>query len=206
MPRLFAIGDVHGRLDKLQSLMAVIPWDLEQDTLLFVGDYIDRGPDSAGVVEHILGLRQWSDRVVCLMGNHERLLLDFIAGRDNGMYLLNGGRETIESYGGQDAGIPEDHFEFFNSLPYLYETGEQIFVHAGLRDGLPLEAQDPQDLLWIRDEFIHSTYDHGRIVVFGHTPVQEPIVQFNKIGIDTGAVFGGRLTCVEFPGGYFYQV
>jgi len=187
-------------------MMGLIPWDPEEDTLLFIGDYIDRGPDSAGVVEHILGLRQWSDRIVCLMGNHERLLLDFLDGRDRGEYLINGGRETIESYGGQEAGIPVDHFDFINSLSYYYETGEQIFVHAGLRDGRPLAEQDPSDLIWIREEFIHSTYDHGKTVIFGHTPTREPIVMANKIGIDTGAVFGGKLTCIEFPGAYLYQV
>lgn len=206
MSRIFAIGDIHGCLDKLLDLLNLIDWDPEDDTLVFIGDYIDRGPDSAGVIEHILGMRHWSDRIICLLGNHEQLLLDFLAGQNTQTFLYNGGQATIESYGGPDEGIPQSHYDFLESLAHYYETGDYIFVHAGLRDGILLEDQDPHDLLWIRDEFISSDYDHGKRVIFGHTPLREPLVQPNKIGIDTGAVFGGRLTCLELPRLKFYSV
>ena len=205
MPRLLAIGDIHGTLDKLRLLMAGIRWDPENDTLIFIGDYVDRGPESAGVIDHILGLRKWSPNIICLRGNHEQMFLDFLEGRNVDSFIFNGGRETIESYGGPSGGIPEDHYEFLRSLPLYYEHGGYIFVHAGLRDGIALEAQDPRDLLWIREEFINSTHDHGRRVVFGHTPLRRPLIQHNKIGIDTGAVYGGTLTCVELNRMEFYS-
>ena len=206
MGRILAIGDIHGTRDKLQMLMGAIDWDPDQDILVFVGDYVDRGPDSAGVIDHILGLMEWSGSVVCLRGNHEQLFLNFLDGRDTATFLYNGGQSTIDSYGGEDAGLPEEHFDFLVSLPYYYETEDYIFVHAGLRDGVPLDRQDEHDLLWIREEFISSTYDHGKLVVFGHTPRREPLVMPNKIGIDTGAVYGGKLTCLELPSMKFYQV
>ena len=206
MSRILVIGDIHGTLDKLQMLMASINWDPEDDTLIFIGDYVDRGPDSAGVIDHLLGLMQWSENIICLRGNHEQLLLDFLEGRNVQTFLYNGGQETIDSYGGPDGGIPESHYEFLQSTPFYYETDEYIFVHAGMRDGLPLHKQDPKDMLWIREEFIYSPYDHGRPVVFGHTPSRKPLVQANKIGIDTGAVYGGQLTCLEIPRMIFHSV
>ncbi|MEW6266559.1 MAG: metallophosphoesterase family protein [Thermodesulfobacteriota bacterium] len=206
MNRILAIGDIHGTLDKLQMLMAGLNWDPERDLLVFIGDYVDRGPDSAGVIDHILGLRQWSDKVVCLRGNHEQLFLDFLEGRNVQAFYHNGGLATIESYGGPESGVPREHYDFFDSLPLYHETDDYIFVHAGLRDGLPLAAQDPDDLLWIREEFIYSNYDHGKLVVFGHTPTRRPVVQPNKIGIDTGAVYGGLLTCLELPSRSFHSV
>lgn len=206
MPRILAVGDLHGCVDKLQILMAGLGWNPEEDLLVFIGDYVDRGPDSAGVIEHLLGLYQWTDNIVCLKGNHEQILLDFLEGKNEQTFLFNGGDATIESYGGEEAGFPEDHFEFLISLPPYYETEDYIFVHAGLRDGIPLENQTEEDLIWIRDEFIYSDYDHGKLVIFGHTPRQEPLVMHNKICIDTGAVFGGNLTCLELPSMVFYSV
>ena len=206
MSRILAIGDIHGSLNKLRMLLSVVNWDPAADTLVFIGDYVDRGPDSHGVIEHILGLKKWSDKVVCLRGNHEQLFLDFMEGRNAQTFLYNGGLTTIKSYGGPDSGLPEDHYEFLKNLPFWYETDEYIFVHAGLRDGIPLEHQDKRDLTWIREEFIYSEYDHGKRVVFGHTPTRQPIVQPNKIGIDTGAVYGGELTCLEIPSLVFHSV
>lgn len=206
MSRILAIGDVHGCLDILLNLLAVINWNPEEDTLVFIGDYIDRGPDSAGVIEHIIGLRQWSDKIICLLGNHEQMFLDFIEGRNTDLFLHNGGTATLESYGGREAGLPVAHFEFLKSLPCYHETADYIFVHAGLRDGRALADQDPHDLIWIRQEFIYSDFDHGKTVVFGHTPVNRPLIRPNKIGIDTGAVYGGKLTCLELPGPSFYSV
>lgn len=206
MSRILAVGDIHGTLDKLQILMASINWDPENDLLIFIGDYIDRGPNSYGVIEHILGMMQWSDNIVCLRGNHEQLLLDFLEGHNLDTFLYNGGESTIDSYGGPDGGVPEEHYDFLVSLPYYFETDEYIFVHAGLRDGIPLEEQDPHDMLWIREDFILSDYDHGKRVIYGHTPNRKPVVKPNKIGIDTGAVYGGRLTCLEIPDLIFHAV
>ncbi|MBF0529914.1 MAG: serine/threonine protein phosphatase [Deltaproteobacteria bacterium] len=205
MSRILAIGDIHGTLDKLRMLLAGIKWDPDEDTLIFIGDYVDRGPDSAGVIDHLIGLRQWSDKVVCLRGNHEQMFLDFLEGRNEQTFNYNGGQATIESYGGIEAGIPEEHVEFLNSLPLYYETNEYIFVHAGLKDAVPLDRQDYRDMMWIREEFIYSDYDFGKMVVFGHTPMRKPLVLANKIGIDTGAVYGGHLTCLEIPGRVFHS-
>ncbi len=206
MSRLFAIGDVHGCLRKLEALLAMIDWRPEEDTLLFIGDYVDRGDESAGVIDQVINLRLFSDRIVCLMGNHEKLFLDYLEGRNVRLFLMNGGGSTLDSYGGQGAAIPESHREFLASLLPYYETESHIFVHAGLRDGVALAEQDPKDLFWIRDEFITSEYDHGKPVVFGHTPLPRPLVRPNKIGIDTGAVFGGTLTCLELPAMKFHSV
>ncbi|MDD5711452.1 MAG: metallophosphoesterase, partial [Smithellaceae bacterium] len=149
--------------------------------------------------------------LVCLRGNHEQMLLNYYERHeDEQMYLLNGGRRTLESYGiweGRDSenGIPATHMDFFHGLPYHYETDDYIFVHAGLRPGIPLEKQDAEDLIWIRYEFIRSSYDFGKVVVFGHTPLYDPLVEDNKIGIDTGAVYGGKLTCLVLPEKRIYQ-
>ena len=132
--------------------------------------------------------------------------MDFLESRHIETFLFNGGLNTIESYGGPNGGIPEDHYEFLKSLPLYYETEEYIFVHAGLRDGLRIEEQDERDLLWIREDFIQSPYNHGKRVIYGHTPTRRPVVQPNKIGIDTGAVYGGTLTCLEIPRLVFHQV
>lgn len=206
MSRILAIGDIHGSLDKLRMLMGEIDWNPEQDTLIFIGDYVDRGPDSAGVIDHLLGLMNWSEKIICLRGNHEQMFLDFLEGRNHQTFLYNGGQATIESYGGFEAGVPEEHYQFLQALPLYYESDNYIFVHAGLRPAVPLDQQDDRDLLWIREEFIESEFDFGKIVVFGHTPLRHPLVLPNKIGIDTGAVYGGHLTCLELPGHIFHKV
>ena len=207
--KFFAIGDIHGNLSHLELLMDKIKPALnpQRDTLVFLGDYIDRGPDSKGVVDFILRLRTEFPHVVCLKGNHEALFLDwYLNGRDYDLYLYNGGGATIRSYSQEgEVKIPQGHLDFFTSLRLYYETEQYIFVHAGLRGGIPLQEQDPHDLIWIRDEFILSPHDFGKVVVFGHTPMQRVFVAPNKIGIDTGAVYGGALTCLELPAQRFYS-
>ncbi len=210
MGRIFAIGDVHGCLDKLVDLMDRLDYDASRDTLLFIGDYIDRGPDSRGVVQFILDLRESGTAVVCLRGNHEQMFLDYYHGReDKSFFLSNGGISTLRSYNVDDdltgGRIPESHLRFFTTLLPYYETDGHIFVHAGLRPGIPLAQQDEDDLIWIRYEFISSSYDFGKTVVFGHTPMQKPYFNKAKIGIDTGAVYGGKLTCLELPEGRIHQ-
>jgi serine/threonine protein phosphatase 1 len=213
MEKIFAVGDIHGCLEKLKELISLIELDEEKDTLVLIGDYIDRGPDAKGVVDYILDLKRSIEKVICLKGNHEEMLLNYVChGRNREFFLLNGGRATINSYGqkdtedGMEIDIPDDHMEFFKSLLPYYETEMNIFVHAGLKPGVPLEEQKREDLIWIRHEFIGSDYDFGKVVVFGHTPLMEPLIESNKIGIDTGAVYGRCLTCVELPQKKIYQV
>jgi len=213
MGKIFAIGDIHGCLDKLDTMMKRIEVDEENDTLVFIGDYIDRGPDPKGVVDFVLDLKKKYINVICLLGNHEQIFLNFYFYRmDGDLFYFNGGETTAASYGlveteeGKKINVPDDHLEFFKSLLPYYETEDYIFVHAGLRPGIPLEKQNIDDLTWIRYEFMRSYHDFGKIVVFGHTPLPEPLIQPNKIGIDTGAVYGGYLTCVVLPETRIIQV
>lgn len=213
MEKIFAIGDIHGCLEKLNLLMSRLSIDCKNDTLVFIGDYIDRGDLGPEVIDYVIGLQSEYKKVICLMGNHEQMLLNYLEGVDESMYLANGGRITLHSYGiilsddldERKNKIPVTHRLFFESLLPYYETGDYIFVHAGLRPGLPLAEQSMDDLLWIRHEFIGSEDDFGKIVVFGHTPLSKPLIQKNMIGIDTGAVYGGHLTCVELPEINIYQ-
>jgi serine/threonine protein phosphatase 1 len=208
--RIFAIGDIHGYLNKLQELMEKIDPDPAQDAIVFLGDYIDRGPRSREVVEYVLDIKKAFEHTVFLMGNHEFMFMDYLTYRkEPWTFLLNGGVETIHSYGltGDDpeSKMPQEHMAFFNSLRPYYETDSYIFVHAGLRAGIPLHEQTLDDLVWIRREFIGSNVDFGKLVIFGHTPFMRPLVHPNKIGIDTGAGYGGDLTCIELPGRIFYS-
>ncbi|MGA2333356.1 MAG: metallophosphoesterase family protein [Syntrophales bacterium] len=213
MGKIFAIGDIHGCISQLDKLVAQLHIDAGEDSLVFVGDYIDRGHDSKGVIDAILNIRKDIRNVVCLSGNHEDMFLNYcLDRRDEDLYMSNGGMYTLTSYGFSREGteeliLPESHKEFFNSLRTYYETDDYIFVHAGLRPGIPLVHQDREDLLWIRFEFINSPYDFGKTVVYGHTPISlnKPLIDKNKICIDTGAVYGGKLTCIELPEMKIYQ-
>ncbi len=211
MGRIFAVGDIHGCFDKLVALMGIIDIDFQNDILLFVGDYVDRGPSSREVVDYLIELGRREERVVFLKGNHEYLFQGHLEGKESYIFLANGGDATLESYakgapGGGGFPVPLHHLRFFENLSLYYETEDHIFVHGGLKPGLPLEKQGEKDMLWIRDEFIHSDHDFGKRVVFGHTPFREPLVLENKIGIDTGAVYGNKLTCVELPALRFFSV
>jgi serine/threonine protein phosphatase 1 len=210
MQRIFAIGDIHGCYDQMIDLLGRIPIDWRNDQLVFMGDYIDRGPKSFEVVEHLIGLQAQHPGIVYLKGNHEQMLADYISGKDRLTYLYNGGQETLDSYlrhlePKATSVIPSRHLRFFESLAIFHETDAYIFVHAGLRQNVPLAQQNPQDLLWIRDKFVGTTNSFGKRVVFGHTPFDEPLVEPNKIGIDTGAVYGNKLTCVQLPEEKFFS-
>ena len=210
MKKIFAIGDIHGCYDRLKALMGKIPIDCSRDALVFIGDYIDRGPHSVEVVDYLIQLKNRFPEVIFLKGNHEDMLDKFISGADRFTYLLNGGQQTLDSYltkpvQSESFPIPPDHMEFFKSLRLFYETEEFIFVHAGLRPWVPLESQNTEDLLWIRDKFVSSKYDFGKRVIFGHTPLKKPLVELNKIGIDTGAVYGNALTCIQLPDLVFFK-
>ncbi len=213
MSRIYAIGDIHGCATQMEALIARLDIDARHDRLIFIGDYIDRGPDPREVVDRILDLREKLDHVICLLGNHEQMFLNFyLEHRDLELFLGNGGSSTLLSYGFQRSRrdpsfqVPDRHLQFYQSLLPYYETADHIFVHAGLRPGVPLPEQDMDDLIWSRFEFILSPHDFGKRVIFGHTPFSVPLVEPNKIGIDTGAVYGGPLTCLELPGMIFHQV
>lgn len=208
--RVFIIGDIHGCLGMLKRLMDRIDWRPDRDRLIFLGDYIDRGEDSRGVVQYILELTRSSGRVECILGNHELIFMDFLSGKDIRTFLANGGAPTLQSYrdGGCDEGtlIPAEHQAFLKSLRPWIELEDYYVVHAGLRPGVAVERQDLDDLVWIRDPFIYSDHDFGKRVIFGHTPFSEPLIMTNKIGLDTGAVYGNRLTCLELPSLTFHFV
>ena len=207
--RVYAVGDVHGCAERLVALHAAIAADLARrpvavPLLVHIGDYVDRGPDSAGVLACLLDGPDLPDgvAVVNLMGNHERTMLDALAGdRPAGTdWLFQGGRPTLESYGIDPdgpretwaAGVPAAHRAFLQGLALHHAVGGYLFVHAGIRPGVGLAAQVAEDLLRIRQPFLYTEQDLGAVVVHGHTPVKAPVVRPNRIAIDTGAVFGGQ--------------
>lgn len=223
--RVYAVGDIHGRADLLARLLVRIAKDAEQAAavdrrvLVFLGDYVDRGPDSARVLDILLEGIPLGFEAVFLMGNHEQFMLDFL---DKGLmgesWLSNGGRATFSSYGLDAVGfllgtatlsdlraelqetLPASHRAFLDGLRLSHREGDYFFVHAGVRPGVPLESQDPFDLLWIRGSFLASREDFGAVVVHGHSIEPEPEVRANRIGIDTGAYQSGRLTCLVLEG------
>jgi serine/threonine protein phosphatase 1 len=211
--RVYAIGDVHGCLDQLAAIHALIADDLtarpvREPLLVHLGDYVDRGVDSAGVVARLAEREALPDvPTVNLMGNHEHMMLDAIASGEAEaveLWLANGGAESLASWdvprSAQPADwagyLPRPHLLFLRDLAVRHEAGGYLFVHAGVRPGIPLERQSRHDLMWIREPFLSSKGSFGAVVVHGHTPRQEPVVRPNRIGVDTGAVLGGVLTCV----------
>jgi serine/threonine protein phosphatase 1 len=209
--RTFIIGDIHGCLKMLTRLMRKIDWHPNRDRLIFLGDYIDRGNDSRGVIEYLVRISAQSKNVDCLMGNHEAGFLDYLSGVDTRTFLANGGVATLLSYRlteGADSNshIPPEHLTFLRELKPFVELEDYYIVHAGMRPGIPMHEQTLEDLVWIRDPFIYSNYDFGKKIIFGHTPFSEPLIMHNKIGLDTGAVYGNRLTCLELPGFIFHSV
>lgn len=208
--QILAIGDLHGMYDSLQRVLnKVVPACPNGTRLVFMGDYVDRGPSSAQVIGALLELRARRPDTVFLKGNHEQMLIKALDGQDPQTFLWNGGASTLRSYGlapDRVADIPQPHQEFLRSLVMSFESEDHIFVHAGLRPGLPLESQSEHDLLWIREDFFLSRVDFGKTVVFGHTPFPEPFVRPGLIGIDTGAVYGNKLTCVMLPAGEFFSL
>lgn len=202
--RLLAVGDIHGCLEQLRALMARVA-PTQNDQVVFLGDYVDRGPDSRGVLDFLRDFGRSFPHSVFLKGNHEAMFLDFLSGRDRLSFLANGGQQTLESYGGDE--IPADHLRFLDNLRLYHETADFIFVHAGMRPGLPPARQTEEDLLWIRNEFLNSNYNWGKTVVFGHTPQSNgPLLQPGRMGLDTGAVYGRALTCCDVESGRCWSV
>jgi len=224
--RLYVVGDIHGRLDLLDRMLDLIARDAAaarggvQHTLVFLGDYVDRGPDSAGVVDRLCaGPPLPGFGSVCLKGNHEERMLLFLTDvRSGAAWLRFGGRECLGSYGvrqpaGQEeadwlpqaqaafrAALPPGHLAFLRALRLSLRVGDYLFVHAGIRPGVPLDRQDAEDLLWIREPFLSSDADHGAVIVHGHTIRTVPETLSNRIGIDTGAYESGRLSCLVLEG------
>jgi serine/threonine protein phosphatase 1 len=209
--RVYAIGDVHGCTDRLLALHDQIRQDLADHPIahpliIHLGDAIDRGPDSAGTLELMRTCFPQGPRVLNLMGNHEEMFLTALAtGHPDATrtWLANGGVETLQSWGlpwsappdTWAAAIPPVQRGFLRGLSLLYRVGGYLFVHAGVRPDLPLEQQVPEDLLWIREPFLSFGGTLDVVVVHGHTPEDAPVVLPHRIGIDTGAVLGGKLTC-----------
>ncbi len=224
--RLYAIGDVHGRRDCLSDVLARIDADLSarpaaDHRIILLGDYVDRGPDSAGVLEDLIARQTQDKRVVCLRGNHDDAFHLFLEeGRHDvaDFWLTWGGVETLASYGvvvEEDArylghapirraalaNVPRTHRDFLRKLPLAARYGDYFFCHAGVRPGVPLDQQDPEDLMWVRGVFLDSVEDFGVVVVHGHTPNPfGPEVRPNRIGVDTEAWATGRLTCLVLDG------
>jgi serine/threonine protein phosphatase 1 len=203
----YAIGDIHGRHDLLQMLLRRIGEHAEgrRHTLVFLGDYIDRGPNSAEVVDTVRSLQARSEReVVCLKGNHEAMLLEVIGRPDLVPWWLdNGGDATLDSFGAASTrGIPADILDWLGSLPTSHEDEQRYYVHAGLMPGWRFKDQTEKNKIWIREPFLGMDYDFGKHVVHGHTPLPSarPEVRPFRTNLDTGAVFGGALTAGIFTG------
>jgi serine/threonine protein phosphatase 1 len=221
--RAYAIGDIHGRLDLLNELLDKIHRDLERrptrkTLLVLVGDLIDRGPESAQVIERLRTYSRRGVRPVFLQGNHEEVLLKILAGDKSliSSWLQFGGRQCLESYGvtlsrawGEDPegmldkirrAIPKSHAQFLESFVDSCRFGDYLFVHAGIRPGIAVDQQRQADLRWIRDPFLFDDTDHGFVVIHGHTISSEVEVRPNRIGIDTGAYRTGMLTAIAIEG------
>ena len=218
--RVFVIGDLHGIADEPRILFKYLEKkeDLsENDHLVFLGDYIDRGKDSKDVVELMLDLKNKYPNTKFLKGNHEDMLLDFVGygGRLGHAFLYNGGVETLQSYGisvfstpdEMVESMPKEHVEFFKNLEMMIQIDDYICVHAGLNPQKEISKQVEEEVLWIRDEFISCEHEFNKTVVFGHTPHQEILLHTPyKIGLDTGLVFGNKLSCLELKSGKLFQV
>jgi serine/threonine protein phosphatase 1 len=219
----YVVGDIHGRLDLLDQLLERIRRDIaerrpEKTLLVFLGDLLDRGPDSAGVVERLRTYRRDGVRAIFLLGNHEEVLLRIVAGEAQLIpsWLRFGGAQCLRSYGGDPlriatlgdaaaveairAVIPPEHLEFIGSFADTCRFGDYLFVHAGIRPGVELDQQTQQDLRWIREPFLADETDHGFVVIHGHTIRPEIEERPNRIGIDTGAYATGVLTALVIDG------
>lgn len=215
--RVYAVGDVHGCASRLAILHARIAEDMAERpiglaTLIHLGDYVDRGPDSATVIAMLArGSPVAGVRMVNLRGNHEDMMLAALTSLDAeaaSLWVGNGGLESLLSWGVPPTAklsrwashIPLAHISYLQGLTLTHREGPYLFVHAGVRPGLPIDAQSPSDLLWIREPFLSWPGDFGAVVVHGHTPFPEPVIRRNRVGIDTGAVIGGSLTCAVLEG------
>lgn len=221
--RVYAIGDIHGRDDLFAQLLAKVEADNAArgeafTTLILLGDLVDRGPDSASVIERAIGLGAPFDKVVMLIGNHEECFLAALTGdlKRVRYFVRIGGDATIRSYWGDDAAyaaasfeelaqqlpgvVPQSHIDFLSRGEDMVQIGDYVFVHAGVRPGVPLERQKLSDLRWIREDFLEASDSFDGIIVYGHTISETVDEAANRIGIDTGAYMTGRLTALGLEG------
>jgi diadenosine tetraphosphatase ApaH/serine/threonine PP2A family protein phosphatase len=224
--RIYAIGDIHGCSDLLETLLDqitadnLIRADMQSKKLVFLGDYIDRGPDSARVIDILMRGLPDGYEAIFLKGNHEAMLLEALEDSKSALFWMqNGGRETIASYAFRKElldsvsepdtddpmpvfaqHLPPEHLDFLTSLQHSYQCGDYFFAHAGVHPDRPLNEQKDRDLMWIRDRFLFSEKDFGKTIVHGHTPTREVDTADNRIGIDTAAVYGGKLTALMLEG------
>jgi serine/threonine protein phosphatase 1 len=208
-PRTITISDIHGHSQALNGIIAAID-PKPEDTLIFLGDYVDRGPDSKGVIEHLIDLKKRFN-VVALMGNHEQMMLGAKGGRSDLRFWTNlGGRETLESYG--NAGdlrlVPWEHLQFLKGLPLFYKTETHFFIHANYDPNRPLDRQDSAIALWKHLNELPPPHISGKIAVVGHTPqMSGQIIDLPHLKcIDTGCGYGGLLTALDLGSGRIWQV
>lgn len=216
--RVYVVGDIHGCIDELRTLLDFISANLSSaDVMVFVGDYIDRGPASAQVVEHLLTFKKAFPSTVFLKGNHEAMLLEYLSGSRSidHPYLKHGGKLTFNSYGASFADmleapaslIPAAHLNLIKALELGVLFEKYLIVHAGVEPGVPLPELNEDHLLWARDAFLNTDHTLSFTVVHGHTPFQSVSIRKNiRIGIDTGVVYGNTLTCLELPEGIAHYV
>lgn len=220
--RLYAIGDVHGRADLLTRMHGLIRADLADNPvhdwrIIHLGDYVDRGPASKEVLNFLIEAREKDERNLVLAGNHDVSFLDFLAlAEPDGVFANNGGRETALSYGVEidfrdpqsvDEGyvalsgaVPQAHVEFIRHMPRALAFGDFFFCHAGIRPGVPLDRQDPEDLIWIRRAFLDWKEPFEKVVIHGHTPLETIEVRPNRVDVDTFAWRSGRLSAIVIEG------
>jgi serine/threonine protein phosphatase 1 len=218
--RVFAIGDIHGCVEEPELMLRYLEAEeglSEEDVVIFLGDYIDRGQNTRAVVDLILNFKTKFPKTRMLKGNHEDMMLDFLGfgGHLGQAFLYNGGLETIQSYGisvfapptEMVSALPPEHFKFFCSLESIIVVDDYVCVHAGLNPLRELSAQNDNDVYWIRDEFLNNIHNFKKTVIFAHTPHQEIFAHLPyKIGLDTGLVFGNKLTCMELYSGKVAQI
>jgi serine/threonine protein phosphatase 1 len=219
--RIYAIGDIHGALPEIEVLLSHLSSTTalsKDDTIIFIGDYIDRGPDSKGVIDLLIKFKQESSaNIHFLRGNHEEMLLDYLGlgGAGEEVYIQNGGSETFLSYGlpaepTKEAAleiIPAEHIKFYQNLERYIITDKFVFAHAGLNPLRDLRFQTDDDIFWIRDEFIQNLHYFKKTIVFGHTPFEDVMFHLPyKIGIDTGLIYGNALTAIEIKDEQVIQI
>lgn len=218
--RVFAVGDIHGNINEIRALIEFLKAERgvdQRDQMIFIGDYIDRGPASRQVIDLMLSLKAAWPKTVFLKGNHEDMLLGFLGqgGTCGDVYLQNGGIAFFDSYGIVPQGklsdilleLPTSHLDFIKGLELGVVLANFVFVHAGIDPARGLNEQLPEDMLWIRKPFINSEHSLGKTVVFGHTAFDQVLLDLPfKIGIDTGIAYGNRLSAVELVVGELYQV